>query len=98
MSEDRADRLALRKPFASTDHPTKASTALCAEVLDSLDEALMLLNAGSGQLNPLQRQLARRFHRACTVFAREMLAAEGDRDALRYLLKLPVADTDKPAR
>lgn len=96
MSKDSSDRLAMRKRFPSTDRLTKASTALCAAVLDSLDETLTLLNAGSAQLIPLQRQLASRFASACTVFARDMLAAEGDQDALRYLLKPPLPSTDHP--
>ncbi|SEB25418.1 hypothetical protein [Variovorax sp. YR216] len=100
MSEESLDRYALRGLFPGLDRPTKRSTALCAVVIDSLDEAMTLLNVGctgTTRFNPLQREIASRFASACADFARDMLAADGDRDALRCLLELPSPTSEKPA-
>lgn len=77
--------------FPSITNPTKASTAMCATVFDELDAALGLLNAARGDFNPLQRQLVGRFITACKVFGRDMLAADGNPDALRAVFGLSVA-------
>lgn len=99
MSQDDSNPLALRKLFASSGRPTKQSTVACRRIFDSVDDVLMVLNSqpARSRLNPLQLQIASRFATSCTLFARDMMAAEGDPDALRYLLKLPLPATDKPA-
>lgn len=65
------------------------STAMCATVFDELEMALLVLEAGQSHLNPIQRELADRFANTCKTFARDMLAAEGNRDALRMVFGLP---------
>lgn len=69
-------------------HLRKMSTAMCATVFDDLEMALRLLEAGSNQFNPIQRELASRFVLTCKTFARDMLAAEGNSNALRMLFGL----------
>lgn len=71
-------------------HPTKMSTATCASVFEDLESALMFLDSGLQELNPIQRELAGRFTSMCKTFARDMLAAEGDSNALRVIFGLPV--------
>lgn len=70
-------------------HPAKMSTALCATAFDDLEMALLVLEAGGKYLNPIQRELADRFAYKCKTFARDMLAAEGNQNALRMVLGLP---------
>ena len=72
----------------SVGHLAKMSTALCANVFDDLEMALLLLDAGRSQLNPVQRELADRFVSTCKTFARDMLAAEGNPNALRLVFGL----------
>ncbi len=67
------------------------STATCATVFDDLEMALLLLEAGQNHLNPIQRELANRFANTCKTFARDMLAAEGNTNAIRMVLGLPPA-------
>jgi hypothetical protein len=68
----------------------KMSTATCANVFDELEMALLLLDAGRPDLNPVQRELASRFASTCKIFARDMLAAEGNLNALRMAFGLPL--------
>lgn len=68
---------------------TKMSTALCATAFDDLEMALLVLEAGGKYLNPIQRELVDRFANITKSFARDMLAAEGNQDALRMTLGLP---------
>lgn len=67
---------------------TKMSTAMCATVFDELEMALLLLEAGRHHLNPVQRELASRFVLTCKTFACDMLAAEGNSNALRMVFGL----------
>jgi hypothetical protein len=95
------NKSAMWKFFPAIDNPTKASTAMCATVFDELDAALDLLNSARGDFNPLQRQLVGRFIAVCKVFGRDMLAADGNPDALRAVFGLsagtPGDQADKPA-
>lgn len=68
---------------------TKISTAMCATVFDDLEMVLLMLKAGGSDLNPVQRELADRFTSTCKTFARDMLAAEGNSNALRMIFGLP---------
>jgi hypothetical protein len=89
MENDKKDIVTILPPV---DHPTKMSTAVCANVFDELETALMFLNVGRQELNPIQRELAERFISTCKLFARDMLAADGDRTALRMVLGLSVSE------
>lgn len=77
--------------------PAKASTAMCATVFDELDAAVSLLNSARSDFNPLQRQLVGRFVATCKTFGRDMLAADGDVDALLLMfgLSAPARHTDE---
>lgn len=79
------------KFLPSVDHPTKVSTAMCATIFEELDSALALMHSVRGELNPLQRQLIGRFIAACKVFGRDMLAADGNHDALHEMFGFPAA-------
>ncbi|GLQ51492.1 hypothetical protein GCM10010872_29410 [Dyella flava] len=83
----------MRKYLPAIEYINKESTAMCAEIFEELDATLILLDAARLQFNPLQRQLADRFILACKGFGRDMLAAEGNRDALREILDLPTTDS-----
>jgi hypothetical protein len=65
---------------------------MCTSVFDELETALLFLNAGRQELNPIQRELANRFISTCKLFARDMLAADGDPTALRMARGLSVSD------
>jgi hypothetical protein len=83
----------------SLGHLTKMSTATCANVFDELEMALLLLDAGRPELNPVQRELASRFITTCKTFARDILAAEGNSNALRMVFGLPLINkVDDQAR
>jgi len=81
--------------FPAIANPTKMSTAMCATVFEELEDALDLLNVARNEFNPLQRQLAGRFIALCKVFGRDLLAADGNPDALRAMFGLPI--TGRPA-
>jgi hypothetical protein len=70
-------------------HLTKMSSALCATAFDDLEMALLVLEAGGKYLNPVQRELVDRFANTTKTFARDMLAAEGNQNALRMTFGLP---------
>lgn len=74
--------------FPEIGSPAKASTAMCATVFDELDAAVSLLDSARSDFNPLQRQLVGRFVATCKVFGRDMLAADGDPDALLSMFGL----------
>lgn len=82
----------MSKFFPAVGNPTKASTAMCATVFDELESTLSLLAAARTEFNPLQRQLVGRFSVACKAFGLEMLAADGQADALRQMFGLSVDD------
>jgi hypothetical protein len=67
----------------------KLSTAMCSQVFDELEMALVLLEAGDNYFNSIQRELVDHFASACKTFARNMLAAEGNQNALRMMMELP---------
>lgn len=56
---------------------------------DDLDMALLVLEAGGKYLNPVQRELVDRFANKTKTFARDMLAAEGNQNALHMTFGLP---------
>ncbi len=71
----------------------KHSTAACASIFEELDEALTFAEPFRDKLNPLQQELLDRFIATAKVFARDMLAADGSRDALREVFGLSDAVT-----
>lgn len=80
------------KFLPSIDNPRKATTAMCATVFDELDSALSLLDSVRENFNPLQRQLVGRFIAICKVFGHDMLAADGNPDALRVIFGLSTTE------
>ncbi len=83
------------KILPSILHPKKMSTATCASVFEELENALMLLNLGRDELSPIQRELASRFISTCETFAYQMLAADGDANALRAVFGLSLSKTSQ---
>lgn len=77
------------KFFSPITNVTKVSTAMCAAAFDELEVALAVLGAARDELNPVQVQLVDRFVETCKLFGRDMMAADGDRDALGKVLGPP---------
>lgn len=75
----------------------KLSTAMCSQVFEELEMAMLLLEAGDKHFNSIQRELAQHFAKTCKTFARNMLAAEGNQNALRMMMGLPPVGVQRNA-
>lgn len=67
------------------------STASCASIFEEMDSALSFSLAFADNLNPLQQRLLEQYIGISKTFARNMLAADGDLDALSEVLGIPKA-------
>jgi hypothetical protein len=72
--------------------PGNASAENCVALFKELDDILVRLNVVGKDLNPLQRHLVNRFTTACTVFSRELLAADDDANVKHAAFNLSVDD------
>lgn len=69
----------------------RLSTASCASIFEEMDSALSFSSAFTDDLNPLQQRLLEQYIGLSKTFARNMLAADGDLDALSEVLGIPKA-------
>ncbi|MFJ4056798.1 hypothetical protein ACIPZC_25630 [Pseudomonas sp. NPDC089743] len=72
--------------------PRKMSTAWCAIAFEELEEALLLIDPGVGELNPKQRFLWERYKAMTRQFAHDMLLAEGNSEEIDRRLGLERGD------
>ncbi|WP_382225388.1 hypothetical protein [Hydrogenophaga atypica] len=64
--------------------------ATCDIAVEDLNNCLSVLDLKRNHLHPVQRELLDRFIGVSQDFVRDMRAVNGDPDALRALLGLPV--------
>lgn len=74
------------------DVPGNALAENCVAIFKDLDDVLVRLNGVGKELNPLQRHLMNRFTTACTIFSRELLAADDDANVKHAAFNLSVDD------
>ncbi|WP_409286773.1 hypothetical protein [Pseudomonas guariconensis] len=72
--------------------PQKMSTAWCMVAFEELEEALQIIEAGTGQLNPKQRVLWERYKAMTRQFAHDMLLAESNSEEIDRRLGLERSD------